>query len=631
MLIHKAKLLFLLVLVLPLSIGIAQTDTAYTFNTVEVTASKWRSAPIGSRTETWDSVALSYTMDRTVADLLSAESGIFIKSYGLGSIATSSIRGASAGHSVILWNGLTIQSPMLGQVDLSLLPTQLMDQVNIDYGGSTALWGSGAIGGVISLSNQANFSRHFQVDLSSQIGSFGLLEEQVQIALANNKFSSKTKLNHHHSTNDFTYSVAPTIPDRQQTNASLRQTNLLQSFSFKPKKNQELGLHYWWVNSDQEVPPTSAQNSSTAYQLDQVHRLAVHWNLDQANYSIKSKLAYFHEALEYYQNESSEGAFSQFSTIIGEVEGEIKLNAQQRIFLGLNETYTQTRANGYGDNRPEEYRTALFAAYQPSFGPFKTQLSIRQEWVDQQIAPFVFSMGFQTFMHKHILLKGKFNREYRLPTFNDRYWRPGGNENLQAERGWSQEATLNYIRPIQSSTLSYAATVFNRTIDNWILWSIQDGDFFWSANNLAKVWSRGLEQRLQFEVQKEHWRFQFKSGFDIIHSTNQISISNPSINEGDQLIYVPKHKGFANLELGIRQFRLFYRHSYTGAVEGVSESLAEYDIGDLGFSYALDKGSFLGRLSLRANNLWNTTYRVIERRPMPGRYYTFAINISFKK
>ena len=630
MLIQKAGFLFLLFL-LVLSVGIAQTDTSYTFNEVEVVASKWRSAPIGSRTEQWDSTALSQNMDRTLADLLAAESGIFVKSYGLGSIATSSIRGASAGHSVILWNGLTIQSPMLGQVDFSLLPTQLMDQVSVDYGGSTALWGSGAIGGVVSLSNQSNFSKHLQVDLSSHSGSFGLLEQQVQFATGNTNFSAKVKLNNHNSTNDFTYSLGPNIPDRQQTNARVRQTNLLQSFAYKPKKNQELGLNFWWLNSNREVPPTSTQNTSTAYQLDEVHRIAAYWNIRQANYSIKSKLAYFQEVMEYYQRVSSAAALSKFSTIIGEVESEIKLNAQQSIFLGFNETYTQTQANGYGNDRPSEYRTALFAAYRPSFGPIKTQLSVRQEWLNTEIAPFVFSLGFQTFVHKNILLKGKINREYRLPTFNDRYWSPGGNENLKAEKGWSQEATLNYIRPIRSSTFSYAATFFNRNIDNWILWSLQEGDFFWSANNLAKVWSRGLEQRLQFSIQKEHWQLKFRSGFDIIHSTNQISIQNPLIDAGDQLIYVPKHKGFVSLELDLQKFRLFYRHAYTGPVEGVSDALAEYDIGDLGFSYAFNKAPFSGRLSLRANNLWNTTYRVIERRPMPGRYYTIAINISFKK
>jgi len=86
----------------------------------------------------------------------------------LGSIATSAIRGASAGHTVVVWNGLALQSPMLGLLDLSMLPSGLVDEVSIQYGGQSTLWGSGAIGGVIHLNNQAKFGKKFGIDIFSR-------------------------------------------------------------------------------------------------------------------------------------------------------------------------------------------------------------------------------------------------------------------------------------------------------------------------------------------------------------------------------------------------------------------------------------------------------------------------------
>ncbi len=62
-------------------------------------------------------------------------------------------------HTAILWNGFNIQNAMLGQTDLSLLPAVFFDEVEIEYGGSSAVWGSGAVAGSIHLNNRAGFGR----------------------------------------------------------------------------------------------------------------------------------------------------------------------------------------------------------------------------------------------------------------------------------------------------------------------------------------------------------------------------------------------------------------------------------------------------------------------------------------
>ncbi|WP_416171350.1 TonB-dependent receptor [Algoriphagus boritolerans] len=45
------------------------------------------------------------------------------------------------------WNGLPINSPSLGQSDLSILPVEAIDQAQLHFGSSGALFGNEAIGG----------------------------------------------------------------------------------------------------------------------------------------------------------------------------------------------------------------------------------------------------------------------------------------------------------------------------------------------------------------------------------------------------------------------------------------------------------------------------------------------------
>ena len=67
----------------------------------------------------------------TVAELLSENSVIYIKSYGSGGLSTASFRGTGAGHTQLTWNDININNPMVGQFDLSLVPAGFIDDINI--------------------------------------------------------------------------------------------------------------------------------------------------------------------------------------------------------------------------------------------------------------------------------------------------------------------------------------------------------------------------------------------------------------------------------------------------------------------------------------------------------------------
>lgn len=85
----------------------------------------------------------------TLSDKLINETSLYLKTYGNNQLSTIAIRGSTASQTAILWNGININSPTLGQTDFSLIPLFLFDEISLRYGTASALYGSDAIGGSI--------------------------------------------------------------------------------------------------------------------------------------------------------------------------------------------------------------------------------------------------------------------------------------------------------------------------------------------------------------------------------------------------------------------------------------------------------------------------------------------------
>ena len=78
-----------------------------------------------------DSAALAKSSTVRLSELLSQNTPIFIKEYGRGAMATASFRGTAPSHTKVSWNGLDLNSPMLGNGrlflnTLSILPMRLV-------------------------------------------------------------------------------------------------------------------------------------------------------------------------------------------------------------------------------------------------------------------------------------------------------------------------------------------------------------------------------------------------------------------------------------------------------------------------------------------------------------------------
>lgn len=150
-------------------------DTTYLLPSITVTAQ--RSGSVGSRTlspvTTISGSDLKQTGAAQVGEVLSFVPGVFIRNYGgLGGLKTVSLRGTSAAQTTVLLDGVRLNSSQNGLVDLSALPTGIVEDIEVVRGGESALFGASSVGGAINI-RTISFRNKMAVGVQSSIGSFG--------------------------------------------------------------------------------------------------------------------------------------------------------------------------------------------------------------------------------------------------------------------------------------------------------------------------------------------------------------------------------------------------------------------------------------------------------------------------
>ncbi len=587
---------------------------------------------IGKHTQVLDSLAGLGLQTQSLTRVLETQTPVYVKNYGPGQLATSSLRGGSAQHTAVLWNGLNLQSPLLGQIDFSLLPVNFFDRIRLDYGGGSALWGSGAVGGAIHLNNEAAFDEPLQLNWDGLFGSFGAHTHHLNVRAGSERYAHSTKVFYQRADNDFRYTDF-TGRERNLPHAQQEQTGVLQQHAWRINKRHQLDANIWYQQSDRNLPPTSVQDTSAARQDDRALRGMLNYQWRGDAFQLRARAAGLRERLNYEDPLADLISESAATTAIGEVEVLLPLNNQHQLHFGLHGARYWATSSSF-TSRQEQQRTAGLVMYRFT-GPdqrWRGLLSLRQEWVDGESVPFLPSLRLEWLPHPSWRVYGKTSRDFRLPTFNDLYWNPGGNPALRPERGWGQEVGIRWQKGVSGWRIEAGANAFTRRVEDWIIWL--PGSNYWSPENVRNVWSRGIEQQLALNGALGPVSLRFDTRYHYTRTTNEAGGDQNTGIEGKQLIYVPRHQWLGNLQINYRDWQFSYHHRYTGEVFVLadnSEALPAFQVADLGIGRTFDFAGVRGRLTGRVNNLWDRDYVVVANRPVPGRHYSLTLQLNFNR
>jgi vitamin B12 transporter len=607
-------------------------DSVYLLREVPITAGRLSDFTAGNKIQDIDSAALSNYQGGNLGEVLAQQSQIFIKTYSPGMLATTSFRGATAEQTAILWHGFNITNPMLGQLDLSLLPVDFIQDVKLQYGGSSALFGSGAIGGTVHLDNTAPYDKGLTAGVSSSFGSFNSQQQGVHVQLSEKSFICSFKLFERTAENNFRFADIAEFgsPVVNEKNAAIKQFGLMQENYFRISKNQEINLRLWYENTDRELPPTMTEQDTTQRQKDFTLRVTSQWKCEGEHSTLFVRAAYFDEQLNYFDPGSSITSLSHFRTLIAETEDKIRLSKNQLLNIGFNSTAVQANlSEGYA-NTPQQEQNSLFCSYKynTSGERWIALVNVREEAVNTTLTPFTPSLGLERKVFEFISLKGNVSRNYRVPTFNELYYVPGGNPALKPEEGWSEEAGLYLHLSGSGYRLEGSATAYNSKTENLITWlppdpSIQQNN--WYDANISSVWSRGCEYMLGLNLTLNSVNLQLSGMYNLVLSTNPA---------GQQLIYVPAQCASGTFAVGYKKINFTYNHSYTGYRYETTDNTAwlfPYQVGNVMVSKVFKLKNTNLKFFVRVNNVWNQAYQVIAWYAMPLRNYQLGISIDFNK
>ncbi len=610
------------------------SDTTLYLTPVTIHSTKSEAQQITNRVEKLDTSSYARLTSSSIADLLNRESGLFIKSYGAGALATVSLRGSAAAHTAVYWNGFNLQSPMHGVTDLSLIPSFLIDDVKVQYGGNGALGGSGALGGAIHLRQNTIFNTGLSVEALSTAGSFNHYKEGVAINYGGLNFTNQTRYYHEQSKNDFSYKrIYDFDPiEVNQTHAANSQNGFSQDNNFQIGDHQ-IGIHAFYISSFKEIPPLMNATISKAEQEDRNAHISANWKLDKKLYTFNLNAGYLTEQLNYNDSVTSIYTKSNAASIIAEATILFHVFRTHELTLSLNTNQSKARADGYTQYK---YRNLLTtsASYLLKFKQrMIVLLGLSKELADGKQLPLLPSAGVKYLFGNYFSARANAASVYRLPTLNDLYWQPGGNANLQSEKGFVSDIAVLFTATKNHSTLQLEGGAFNNHINNWIVW-LPDANQTWTPDNINKVWSRGLEATAQIDYQWNKINFRCKANYEYVLSTNEEVRDDAIASLYKQLIYTPIVQTKILSAISYRSFELHYNYSYTGYryTTADNEQLIEpYSIGELGLlkSFSFKHISFDWNFTIK--NIWNEQYQVIAFYAMPGRNYETGLLFRFNK
>lgn len=635
---------------------------------------------IGIQRTRFDSLALKENISLSMADVLTFNSSIYVKSYGRATLSTVAFRGTSPSHTQVTWNGMRINNPMLGMTDFSLIPSYLIDGASLLHGTSSVTETGGGLGGAVQLqSNQSN-NEGFELQYVQGIGSFKTFDEFLQIGYGNSRWQSTTRVVVSTSANDYRYRnhdkkinvyddqmniIDQYYPIERNRSGAYRDLHIMQEVYHTLKNSDRLALNAWYINSNRELAMlTTDYADDTEYnnrQREETLRTVMSWNHLRSSYKLAAHAGYIHTWMAYdYERDPGNGVMttmtrsrSTINTIYGDVDAEYYIGSKWLLTasVALHQHFVTSRDKslvlqdgnkgvvGYNQARVELSGTVT-AKWRPS-ERFGISAVLREEMFGNAFTPLIPALFIDGVISKrgNIVAKASVSRNFRFPTLNDLYFMPGGNPDLKHESGWTYDAGLSFAVGKEGVyRLTGSATWFDSHIKDWILWLPTVKGFF-SPRNIKDVHAYGVELQGDLSVAlAPEWRLNLNGTFSWTPSINEGEPMSPADKSvGKQLPYVPELSATVNGRLEWRKWAFgykwcYYSKRYTMSTGDLSLSgiLPEYFMSNITLEKSFSPKWAELSLKLAVNNLYNEEYLSVLSRPMPGINFEVFFSIAPK-
>ncbi|MCX6250709.1 MAG: TonB-dependent receptor [Bacteroidetes bacterium] len=577
-----------------------------------------------------DSTFLIHHLDADLSTILNNYSTIFIKSYGNGKLATVSFRGTSANHTDVEWNGISINSPMLGQMDLTQVPVSQFDAIEILYGASGIAKTSGAFGGVINLVTTPDWENRINVRLSQSLASFYTWNTSANIALGNGSFQTITKFNYTNSLNNFLYIDDQTKQWTRPLYSGYNISGVSEELFYRFLKHNFLTAKVWYSQDFKNLNAIEIETMT-----DRSLRSLIEWKYIHSKYSLTARSAFIAQYQNYKSDTSINNTHQYYSSV-----NRLRMiwNPWEKLTIrpGVDINFDRVYSDGYSG--PKSRSTiGAFSEFNYNFSKkVGMSLVVREDVIDGKFLPLIPALGFNyNPLNKiNLTISANISRNYRYPSLNDLYWKLSGNPELKPEQDYSGEMGLTWNRLSSNEKFFIEAQVsgYYSVMYDLILWKPQISSSLWRPENVNEVLARGIETGLNIRFFLGKWSLLSNNNYHYCRSTYAGSVQDSRYPIGSQVMFIPIHQANSSLTIRWREFFGSWNWSYrSGRYDATEYIMPGYALSDiiLGKNFIIKK--FILSLQLKINNLFDLDYQSIKNYAEPGRNYAFTLRIQFKK
>lgn len=583
----------------------------------------------GQKIITIDTVLLQQYKMQNAAQLLSQQVPVFIKSYGMNGLATLNFRGSSAAQSQVYWNGVPIQNAALGMADISLLPVSFTNRMQIIYGGSAALLGSGNVGGALLLETDApdfDSVKQMRYEIGLGAGSYNQYQVAGKMNYISKKWFLAANIISQKAKNDFKYSRNGN--ETKNENAALKGISAMLQTAYRLNDKNTFRMIAWMQDYKREIPPALFESYSVKTRKDVSVKLFADWNRKTTNDHQYIRMSFITDKMHY--EDSVTKLLTQNNTAQYYIESgwSHRIGNRHKLLLFLPLYLSEMNIS---TGSVHQLKTALAAAY--NYRDLRDRLSVSVSARGERINDVdVFLPGISASYEllKWMKLRGNIQKTYRVPTLNELYFEPGGNKDLKPEKGWATD--LGYIinlKPTARFTIQHDIAAYYRLINDWILWF---GGAIWTPHNISQVRSTGIEANWTFNysLSKVVFHIGLKGAYTRSVTTQTFISGDGSI--GKQIPYTPEWMGLLNAGFTYNGIYFNWNYVYTGLRYFNTDEtglLPAYQLVNMQISKDFDVKYADLQTSLLLNNLFAENYTVVAGRPMPGR--NFALSVTLRK
>jgi len=552
-----------------------------------------------------------------LAQVLTELTSVNISDYGsAGATKNVRMRGSSAAQVLILVDGRPINNPRDGTADLSTVPLDDIERVEVMHGPGSSLYGAGAMGGAINIVTKNPPKEKQETELFSSFGSFRTYNERFSHGARISRFgylisggyqsSAGARANSEFNANDFNSKLEYAVNDNNKLtfNSGYYRSRVGSPGSIVSpdiddklrnlKNFQDLG----WVF---EVDETTAISARIFQNYD---RLEFIENTAGASWETANNKDINTTRVRAYDLQLDKQLFDIYQGIFG-----------FNYVTNLNESTTSAKHEytvraAYLENKLDLFSERLklnFGARIDDYSNFGTQINP--------------SFSFLYQFSDRLKFVGSISRSFRAPTFNDLYWPDQGdgtmgNPDLRPEKGITKELGVEaQICKYLTSGLTY----YRNDYDQLINWTPDATGFVWTPTNVTSAEIDGIE----FEN-----KIKFNDQLGLSLGYTYLRAKNAETHK--YLVYQPKHK---------LDFSLKYKepNGFTCELKGQFTDKRFHNAGNtvkvkrffvLGLNLSKKFKSGITCFA-SVDNLLARKYQVIKDYPMPGFAFTGGLKTEF--